>query len=166
MSTVAWRSLSAMVLALLTVMAVAASRAEDVFAPDFTLRRASGEAVTLSGLRGNAVVVVFWATWCPYCERLLPGIQKLADFYEGEKLKVLAVDIWDEGDTTAYTKLHGLRLEVLLDGDEVAAQWGVMGTPTTFVLDAAGRVLLRTSSSDPDDPRIADTLDAALKQSP
>ncbi|MGQ0659160.1 MAG: peroxiredoxin family protein [Chromatiales bacterium] len=135
-----------------------------VQAPDFTLSHDDGEAMTLSNLRGNVVVVVFWATWCPYCKRLLPGIQKLADFYQGERFRVLAVDIWDDGDTRRYMTEHGLSLDVLLNGDRVAEQWGVRGTPTTVVVGADGTIRLATRTSDPDDPQLASVLENAMAE--
>ena len=164
-----FQSLHSLVIALLVSVLVAlppAAVQADTYvqAPDFTLKRSTGEAVTLSSLRGNVVIVVFWATWCPYCKKLLPGIQKLVDFYEGGKFKVLAVDIWDEGDTDVYMKQHGLNLDVLLHGDDVAGQWGVRGTPTTFVINVDGNIIYGTHNSDPDNPELASVVERALNE--
>ena len=149
--------------ALIAVMSASAC-AEGVPAPDFALKRPGGETVRFSELRGNVVVVVFWATWCPLCKRLLPGIQKLIDNRAGSPLKVLAVDILDEGDPVAYMKSAGFTMDLLLQGDKVASTWGVQGTPTVFVVNPAGRVIYVTSNSDPENPELSGAVDAALKQ--
>lgn len=145
--------------------AVAAAQDEVVTgqaAPDFTLRRGDGGPVRLSQMRGNVVVVIFWATWCRYCKHLLPALQKLEDHYSGEPFRVLAVDSWDKGDPGSYMRRAGLDLEWLADGDRVAEDWGVHYIPTLFVIHANGQVLFRTSNYDPDDPDLLGVIDAAV----
>ncbi len=156
----AWSLLLATLLAVISLSV----RAEGVAAPDFALRRPDGETVRLSELRGRTVVVMFWATWCPLCKRLLPGIQKLIDSHAGAPLKVLAVDVWDDGDPAAYMKSAGYTPEVLLKGDAVAKAWGVQGTPTVFVVNPAGRVIYVTSNSDPENKELGEMVDKSLGQ--
>jgi cytochrome c biogenesis protein CcmG/thiol:disulfide interchange protein DsbE len=58
-------------------------------APDFTLNTPDGKAITLSELRGQAVLVNLWATWCPPCRAEMPAIQKLYDEYKDQGFVVL-----------------------------------------------------------------------------
>jgi peroxiredoxin len=157
------RAQSLLLAALIAAVSLSAA-AEGVPAPDFALKRPGGETVRLSELRGQVVVVVFWATWCPYCKRLLPGIQKLINGHTGAPLKVLAVDILDEGDPVAYMKSAGYTMDLLVQGDAVAKTWGVQGTPTVFVVNPAGRVIYVTSNSDPENKELTDAVDIALRQ--
>ncbi len=61
-------------------------------APDFTLKTPEGETYTLSELKGNAVLVNLWATWCPPCRAEMPAIQKMYDEYKDQGFVVLAVN--------------------------------------------------------------------------
>ena len=131
-------------------------------APDFTLKRGDGTPFRLSDLRGNVVVVIFWATWCQYCKPLMPGLQKLKDFYADEPFRVLAVDSWDQGDPQAYMRRAGLHFDLVVDGDRVAEDWGVHYIPTMLVIHGNGQVLFRTNNYDPDDPDLLGVIDAAV----
>src|SRR5690348_9880176 len=62
-------------------------------APDFTLQAQSGETYTLSELKGKAVLVNLWATWCPPCRAEMPAIQNIYDEYKDEGLIVLAINM-------------------------------------------------------------------------
>ena len=153
-----------LLLAALFAVAGLSAKAEGVPAPDLALKRPNGEVVRLNELHGQTVVVVFWATWCPLCKHLLPGVQKLIDGHTGSPLKVLAVDIWDDGDPVAYMKSAGYTMDLLLQGDTVAKSWGVQGTPTVFVVNPAGRVIYVTSNSNPENKELVEMVDKALKQ--
>ena len=51
-------------------------------APDFTLSEADGNEVSLADYKGRLLMLHFWATWCPYCKKLQPGLQRLSDVFE------------------------------------------------------------------------------------
>ncbi|HNK62606.1 MAG TPA: TlpA disulfide reductase family protein, partial [Anaerolineales bacterium] len=61
-------------------------------APDFTLKTATGETYTLSGLKGQAVLVNLWATWCPPCRAEMPAIEKMYQEYKSQGFVVLSVN--------------------------------------------------------------------------
>ena len=105
-------------------------------APDWTLQSASGETVTLSEVVAEQpVIVLFWATWCPYCKALMPHLQSLRLEY-GDEIRVLAVHFRDDdGDPIAYMKNAGYDFTVLPDGGEVAKLNEVWGTPGLLIID-------------------------------
>jgi len=100
-----------------------------------------GKTWTLAALRGRAVVLNFWATWCPPCRAEMPSLQQLAEIYGPDRLVVLALNV-GEGPRriTQYLQSSGLELTVLLDPkSEIARTWGATALPTTYLIDTEGR---------------------------
>jgi peroxiredoxin len=111
-------------------------------APDFTLDLLDGSAVTLSDLRGQVVVVNFWATWCPPCEDELPDLQTVWEAYQAEGVVLLGVAFDDEASpvqemASRFGVTYPLGLEA---GDRISSAYGVTAVPETFVVDQEGRV--------------------------
>jgi thiol-disulfide isomerase/thioredoxin len=101
-----------------------------------------GRRVDLRALRGRVVVVQFWASWCEPCATELPSLARLRERLGARGFDVVTVN-YGEGPARAgsFLEEHGVDLPVLLDRDHVAAQaWGVGGLPTSFLVDAEGRV--------------------------
>ncbi|MCO4799953.1 MAG: TlpA family protein disulfide reductase [Colwelliaceae bacterium] len=121
---------------------------------DWTLTSVTGEEVTLSNYQGKPVILVFWATWCPYCKKLLPGIAKLNEKYEKKGLKVIAVNIKEDWKPEIYWKNHGYKFDAVLAGDSVAEIYGVKGTPGIVFIAPSGEVLKVTHFSDPEHPSL------------
>jgi len=113
-----------------------ATAAEVRTAPDWTLQSVSGEMVTLSDVVAEQpVIVLFWATWCPYCKALMPHLQSIRLEY-GDEVRVLAVHFRDDdGDPVAYMENAGYDFTVLPDGNEVAKLNEVWGTPGLLIID-------------------------------
>ena len=123
-------------------------------APDFTLADAQGQQVSLADFKGRPLILHFWATWCPYCKKLQPGLQALAREFEDEGLVLLGVSFReDEGvKPQAVLAERGHTFKTLVKGIEVARTYGVRGTPTTLFIDGAGNIVGTTNTSTPDDP--------------
>ncbi len=121
---------------------------------DWTLNNLAGEAVTLSDFQGRPTLLVFWATWCPYCKKLLPGIAELNDKYESQGLKVLAVNIYEDWKPDVYWRNHEYTFDTVLEGDAIAAHYGVKGTPSLIFIAPSGEVIDRDSFSDPKHPKL------------
>ncbi len=100
-----------------------------------------GRTWTLAGLRGRAVVLNFWATWCPPCRAEMPSLQQLGEIYGPEQLQVLALNVGEGPRRIAqYLQASGLNLTVLLDPrSQLARAWGANVLPTTVLIDATGR---------------------------
>ncbi len=107
----------------------------------FSLVDTNGKTWRLADLRGRAVMLNFWASWCEPCRAEMPTLQQVADFYGADKLLVLAINFKEPvARALQFTKTTGVTLPVLLDLDgKVARGWGVKVFPTTLMIDPAGR---------------------------
>lgn len=114
-------------------------------APDFTLRNLDGSGTTsLAALRGQVVVLNFWASWCDPCKDEAPILQ---DFWltvaQPQGVAMVGIDTQDlSDDARAFAKTYGLTYPLVHDaGGEVGRAYGVGAFPETFVLDAQGRAV-------------------------
>jgi len=108
-------------------------------APDFTAVTVTGQTVTLSGLRGQPVWLVFGATWCTDCRVEAPDIQALSQTYAG-RVQVVAVYVGEQTSAVqAYAQRIGLTYPQIADAaNSIAAAYAIMGIPAHFFLDADG----------------------------
>lgn len=112
-----------------------------VAAPDFTLKDYAGRPVSLSQLRGQVVLVNFWATWCKTCQVEIPSMERLVAKMHGKPFRLLAVSVDDDWPTVRNYFSHGTDLDVLLDADkEVPKQYGTEKFPETFIVDKDGTI--------------------------
>jgi len=112
-------------------------------APDFTLSRLDRSgSLQLSSLRGKAVVLNFWASWCNPCKREAPALQTLSRRW-GKQVVVLGVDVNDfQGDARGFMRKYGLSYPVVHDNkNETTPKYGLTGLPETFFLDRRGRIV-------------------------
>lgn len=121
---------------------------------DWTLTSVTGESVTLSQYKGQPVILVFWATWCPYCKKLLPGIAELNDKYHTKGLKVIAVNIKEDWKPAVYWKNHGYKFDAVLEGDDIAEMYEIIGTPGVVFIAPSGEVLKVAHFSEPNHPSL------------
>lgn len=113
-------------------------------APDWTLPDADGKKVSLKSLRGQVVVVDFWASWCGPCKMAMPFLQKLSDKYEGKPVKVFSINCRERRGNAAakqFLKAKQLTYPQLFEGDTAANAYGVRGIPTMYVIGTDGKIL-------------------------
>lgn len=111
--------------------------------PEFSLHTLEGQTVSLAGLRGQVVLLNFWATWCLECRQELPALEALHRRFGARGLAVVGVNT-REGPLTVRTYVRELRLTfpLLLDSDgTVTGRYGVIGLPTTFLVGRNGRAV-------------------------
>lgn len=121
-------------------------------APEFSIKDADGAPFRLSDDRGKkAVLIVFWSIFCEPCRIEMPVVQKMHDKYKAGGLDVVSIALDGEplkNSITGYVKQEGYTFRVLideLDSQEmfkVADPYGVGGTPTLYLLDKGGKVVL------------------------
>jgi thiol-disulfide isomerase/thioredoxin len=101
----------------------------------------TGKTWQPADLRGRAVLLNFWASWCEPCRAEMPTLQQIADFYGPEKLLVLAINFKEQpARALQFAQATGVSLPVLLDlKGELARRWGVKVFPTTLSLDRLGK---------------------------
>ena len=113
-------------------------------APDFTLKTTDQQTVTLSELKGQAVLVNIWATWCPPCRAEMPAIEKLYLEYKDQGFIVLGLNstIQDNrANITPFIKEYNLTFPILLDElGEVSRTYQIHSLPTSFFINRDGTI--------------------------
>lgn len=114
-------------------------------APDFSLERLDGDAVTLSALRGKVVLVNFWATWCEPCEAEMPAMERLYRELAPEGFELLAVSVDDGPEPVrVFRDRMGLSFPILLDASKATAEaYQTFRFPESLLLDRRGVVVER-----------------------
>lgn len=111
----------------------------------FTLSSPSGESVRLDDVLKNnkAVLVTFWATWCPPCREEIPDLIQLQERYGKDGFTVLGVDVGESAaKVSAFMGKTGINYPVVLDTQQtVAAKYRVVGIPTSLLMDSEGRII-------------------------
>jgi len=128
--------------ALLAGCLAAANAAAPQPAPDFTLKSLSGENLKLSELRGQVVLVNFWASWCGPCRQEMPLLDEMYQRYQKLGFTILGVNV--EEDTAAaqaILKDHPVHFPVLFDPQSTASKlYNLNAMPTTVLVDRSGNV--------------------------
>ena len=113
-------------------------------APDFELQTTTGETIKLSDLRGQAVLVNLWATWCPPCRAEMPAIERVYNEYKEDGFIVLAINMTYQ-DTPAniepFIDEYGLTFPILLDtNNSVGSAYQLRSLPSSFFVDRDGMI--------------------------
>jgi len=112
-------------------------------APAWTLPSPAGEPVEFpADADGRPAVLLFWATWCPWCKALMPHLQSIREDYAERGVQIFAVSVWDDGDPAGFIARNDYDFTAALEGDEIAYGYGVTGTPGLFVVDGDGTVAM------------------------
>jgi cytochrome c biogenesis protein CcmG/thiol:disulfide interchange protein DsbE len=125
-------------------LAAAAARGERPAAPDFTLERLDQQGdLTLSSLRGKAVVLNVWASWCIPCKDEAPFLEQVWQQKRKRDVVVVGLDAKDfRADARRFMKRFGLTFPIVYDGPgDSLGGYGVTGFPETFVIDREGKVV-------------------------
>ncbi len=111
-------------------------------APPFTLDQVSGGRLSLDDLRGKAVLLDFWDTWCPPCRRAMPHLQELSQEYQ-DQLVVVGVALGQEGaaKVKSFIEQRGFTFPFVYGNVEVFQKFGVQSLPTTLLLDKDGVIV-------------------------
>ena len=111
-------------------------------APDFTFTTFDGETMALSDLRGNVVVLNFWASWCAPCRVEAPDLQATWEAYQDKNVVFLGVAYADNGPRSlAYIDEFNITYLNAPDlGTRISETYNIQGVPETFIIDQNGNV--------------------------
>ena len=115
-------------------------------APDFTVYNDNGDAVKLSDYYGKAVVLNFWASWCPPCKAEMPDFNKMYGKYSSQNVVFLMVNMTDgkretKDSAKAYVRSSGYSFSPMFDTSQSAASaYGISTIPSTFFITKTGNI--------------------------
>jgi cytochrome c biogenesis protein CcmG/thiol:disulfide interchange protein DsbE len=139
------------------------AKGELVAAPDWDLALLSGDdTLALESLRGKAVVLNFWASWCGPCKDETPLLQKGWLRWEGKDVVFVGMNVKDfRGDARSFVRRFGVTYPNVYDGKgSTVGRYGVTGFPETYFIDANGRVVYRIAGPVAD----AEELDGGIRR--
>lgn len=108
--------------------------------PAFETRLLDGKTLGAKALKGKAVLVVFWATWCPSCQKELPELQALYEKHRGRGFEILAISVdADRFTVEEFWKDHDYAFPVAMRVPAHTQAFGpVKATPTLYLVDRKG----------------------------
>jgi len=111
-------------------------------APDFTLSRDNGQVISLSDLRGQVVMINFWASWCGPCRQEMPFLEQIHQRYEPLGFTLLGVNVEeDSDDAIAFLQERPVSFPILFDPkNDVSKRYDVIAMPSTVLIDRQGNV--------------------------
>ncbi len=121
-------------------------------------------------LNGKPTVLVFWATWCPYCKALMPYLGEIQKDYGSDKINILLVNVFEEKgdrdvDPAAYVEALGFPTIAVANGDGIAEDYSIRFTPGLLVVDGQGETVWKRASTDlPAGKTVAEFWSGQLRQ--
>ena len=112
-------------------------------APDFALPyyNSSKDTLKLSDFQGKVVILDFWATWCKPCRMEIPGFIELYKAYKDSGFVMVGVALDRPQKVARFYEANKMNYPVVIGNNSIAkAYGGIMGIPTTFVIDKNGRI--------------------------
>lgn len=110
---------------------------------DFSATTIEGQPIRSVDLRGKVLLINFWATWCPPCVTEVPDLVRLQDKYRS-RLVVLGISD-DHGQTDivkTFAAAKHVNYPLIMNTQALAASFpGLIGLPTTYVVDQQGRIV-------------------------
>ena len=127
---------------LLSVYAHAGAVEAGQSAPDFSLTNIDGQKMSLSDFKGKAVILNFFASWCPPCRAEIPDFVELQKAYADKDFTFIGVSLVDAKESKDFASKMNINYPVLVDDGKVSVLYGpVRSIPTTFVIDKDMKVV-------------------------
>ena len=135
--------------------------------PEFTLPARSGGTLSLEELKGQVVMINFWATWCGPCRQEMPLLEQIQQKYEPLGFTVVGINVEpDSAAAQTWLKGVGVTFPILFDREnKVAASFGVDGMPSTVFVDRNGAVRYVHRGYKPgDEAKYSDMIRSLVKE--
>lgn len=108
---------------------------------DFELQDMAGKKVTLASLKGKVVLINFWFINCPPCRMEIPDLNKLKKEYAGKNVEFVAITFDEKRNVSSFLEKHPFDFQILADARGAIEEYGVMGFPTSVVIDKNGKIV-------------------------
>jgi thiol-disulfide isomerase/thioredoxin len=137
-------------------------------AAEFKLPDLDGRQINSADLKGSVVVLDFWATWCGPCLAEMPTFNSLHAKYAGRGVKVIGIAVqsgWAE-DIKPYRDKYKVAYSILIGDDDVVEKYGVIGFPTTYILDKDFKVHRKFTGKLPERKELEREIESLLAANP
>lgn len=115
--------------------------------PDFSLPSAlDGETMKSEELKGKVLLITFFATWCPPCRKEIPTLVKLQKNFGPEGFSVIGMSVDEKGPKVVIKMIEKTKINypvLMAKGKTARAFGGVVGIPTSFLVDREGNIVKR-----------------------
>ena len=136
-------------------------------APEFTLTNRAGGQLSLSGLRGQVVMINFWASWCGPCRQEFPALDEMYRKYKPMGFTMVGINVESEkADAERFLGARPVSFPILFDPDNsVSGSYGVSAMPTTVLVDRQGRLRWQHRAYKPgDEAKYIEQIRAMLRE--
>jgi thiol-disulfide isomerase/thioredoxin len=141
-------AMTAGVLLICLFVACPQGAAQETFKP-FKLKSLSGKEKTLADFSNRAILIGFFFPTCPYCNKSIPGVQRIYDKYKDQGLSVVWINTQPAQDRRIpeWQKAHHFTVPILVTGNPslLHYDYGIRGTPTHYLINASGEILLHVT---------------------
>jgi cytochrome c biogenesis protein CcmG/thiol:disulfide interchange protein DsbE len=132
----------------------------------FTLNEASRQ---LTDLRGQVVVLNFWASWCPPCVAEMPSLERLNQRFQGKGLMVLGISVDQDADAyVTFLRDQNITFPNYRDPEkQISTLYGTFMYPETYIIDTQGRLVRKIIGPlEWDSPQVVEFLNGILEGPP
>lgn len=136
-------------------------------APEFKLASRAGGEMSLSGLRGQVVMINFWASWCGPCRQEFPALDEIYRKYKSMGFAMVGINVESEkADAERFLGMRPVSFPILFDADNhVSGSYGVSAMPTTVLVDRQGRLRWQHRAYKPgDEAKYIEQIRAMLRE--
>lgn len=150
------RACSVVLLGIFLALAGACTAKAQTLSQDqyFTLKDTGGNDVSLKSLLGanKAILINFWATWCPPCREEIPDLIRLQNQYKDRSFTVVGVDVSESArKVSKFAEKFKMNYPILLDdGNKVSDRYNIVGIPTSLLVSSDGTILGEYHAAGPD----------------
>lgn len=102
-----------------------------------------GKVYTLENFKGKIVFITFWATWCGFCARELPSIQKIYEEYKNKGIEFITISSEEPSKVEKYINYYRYSFPAYIQTSQTPPPFRTQGIPTNFILNKEGKIILK-----------------------